>query len=190
MPKFVAVGIVIPYILLSGYSYRVFHTVATGHDQVPGLDNFQRIFKEGLYVVLVFLLYITTIFAIMYLDQMFIRTPGGHATFVYYVGLMLLIIGFVLFPVAETNMVVKQRLLAAGDLKSILRAALTKDYLIVVVFTGVLFCIWVIGWMFFMALSGVLLVTFVLLPTVYWAIFYIQMVLTHLVGSAIGGKLG
>ena len=173
--------LIIPGILLQGYSVRILRSAALDEETPPAFDDWAGMLVDGLKLYVLTLAYTIVPYAVLLASLTTLTGPDGGSTLGSIVallaGIALLAVAYVL-PAAMTNFAINDSLRAAFDFGTIFGAAFTGRYLIAIVLAIV-----VGGILSFIAgfLSIIIVGLFVL--------FYVLMSTMYLYGTGCGPQL-
>lgn len=189
--------LVIPAILVNGYLLRVVRAAVEGDQTPPRFSDWGDLFVDGLLVWVVGFVYvgvpmmvlgvwIAAFFAVATVTTGAPPDPApavGPAALVGLLGLLaaggFLLVAVYLLPAALANFARTDDVVAAFHLRTVARAAFTVDYLLAVVLVVVVSVVLgFVGGLLTVVLVGV------------FVLFYLQVVVAHIVGQGFARGLG
>lgn len=174
--------LIVPGILLQGYSARVLRSAALGEETPPAFGDWGEMLVDGLKLYVISLAYIIIPYAIFLASVFSVGGSDGGSALgslgMLVGGLGLLVVSYLL-PAAMTNFAVNDSLGAAFDFGTVFSAAFTGRYLLAIVLAIVVGGI--LG-----AIGGALVILFFL---GLFVLFYVQMFVFYLYGTGCGPQL-
>lgn len=171
--------LIIPGVMLSGYTVRILRSAARGEDTPPSFGEWAELLVDGLKMTGISIAYLIIPYVISIALVFAGQSSGGIVGMIIsLLGLLLVLVAAYILPVALTNFALTENVDAAFEIRRIVNAAFTTQYFASVVLAFVVGL--VLG-----LIAGLLSLLLIGLPL----LFYVMIATYYLYGRGCGSML-